>query len=110
MVEHFDPSYIILGVANGKFETHRDTETGILKSEPETKKCTDLIEKHICDRQTQNLRLKDPLESSARFWTRLGWNLPRLSIFGGPFTTPNVFAAGSGIFNCAMMHKDVYFK
>ena len=38
-----------IGVVNGKSETCRDAETGILKSEPETKKCSDLIEKHICD-------------------------------------------------------------
>ena len=38
--------------ANRKSETPK---TGILKSEPETKKCNDLIEKQICDRQTQNL-------------------------------------------------------
>ena len=50
-----------------KSETRRDAETGILKSEPDTKKCSDLIEKHICDRHTQNLRLRDPLKSSARF-------------------------------------------
>ena len=50
-----------------KSETRRDAEAGILKSEPETKKCSGLIEKHICDEQTQNLRLRDPLESSARF-------------------------------------------
>ena len=36
-----------LGVANGKSETHRDAETGILKSETETEKFSDLIEKHI---------------------------------------------------------------
>ena len=43
--------YAVIGVANGKSETCRDAETGILKSEPETKKCSDLIEKHIhvCD-------------------------------------------------------------
>ena len=35
----------------------RLAETAILKSEAETKKCSDLIEKHICDRQSQNLRL-----------------------------------------------------
>ena len=52
---------ITLRVANGKSETGRDAETGILKSEPETEKFGDLIEKHICDRQTQNLRLLDPL-------------------------------------------------
>ena len=34
-----------------KSETCRGAKTGILKSEPETKKCSDLIEKHICDRQ-----------------------------------------------------------
>ena len=49
------------GVANGKSKTHQDAETGILKSEPKTKKCSDLIEKQICDQQTQNLRLQDPL-------------------------------------------------
>ena len=38
----------MLGVANSKSETHRDVETGILKSKPETKKCSDLIEKQIC--------------------------------------------------------------
>ena len=54
-------------VAIGKSETRRDVKTGILKFEPEMKKCSDLIEKHICDQQTQNLRLRDPLESSARF-------------------------------------------
>ena len=54
-------------MANGKTESRRDAETGILKSEPETKKCGDLIEKHICDRQTQNLRLRDPLVGSAVF-------------------------------------------
>ena len=43
------------------------SETGILKSEPETKKFSDLIEKHICDRQTQNLRFRDPLVGCARF-------------------------------------------
>ena len=42
-------------------------ETGILKSKHETKKCSDLIEKHICDQQTQNLRLRDPSVGSARF-------------------------------------------
>ena len=57
----------ILGVVNGKSETHRDAETGILKFEPETKKCSDLIEKQICDQQTQNLRLRDPLVGCARF-------------------------------------------
>ena len=29
--------HAILGVANGKSETRRDAETGILKSEPETR-------------------------------------------------------------------------
>ena len=47
----------LVGVANGKSETRRDAETGTLKSETETEKFSDLIEKHICDRQTQNLRL-----------------------------------------------------
>ena len=45
-----------IGMANGKSETRRDAETVVLKFEPETKKCSDLIEKQICDRQTQNLR------------------------------------------------------
>ena len=45
----------------------RLAETGVLKSEPETKKCNDLIEKQICDRQTQNLRLRDPLVGCAKF-------------------------------------------
>ena len=44
-------------MANGKSETRRDAETGILKSETKTKKFSDLIEKHIGDQQTQNLRL-----------------------------------------------------
>ena len=74
-------------MAIGKSETRRDAEAGILKSEPETKKCSDLIEKHICDRQTQNLRLRDPLVGSARFR-----DLDRIcrEFFGGPFTTPNI--------------------
>ena len=59
--------YHLIGVMNGESETHQDAKTDILKSEPETKKCSDLIEKHICDRQTQNLRLQDPLVGSARF-------------------------------------------
>ena len=37
----------ILGVVNGKSETRRDAETGIFKSETETEKFSDLIEKHI---------------------------------------------------------------
>ena len=79
----------IVGVANGKSETRRDAKTGILKSKPETKKCTctDLIEKHICDREKQNLRLRDPLVGSARF-RDLDGICRRLSFFGGPFTTP----------------------
>ena len=55
------------GVANGKSETCQDVETGILKSESETKKCGDLIEKQICDRQTENQRFRDPLVGCARF-------------------------------------------
>ena len=31
------------------------------------KKCSDLIEKQICDRQTQNLRLQEPIVGCARF-------------------------------------------
>ena len=55
------------GMANGKSETCQDAETGILKSEPETKKCSNLIEKqinYVTDRQ--NLRLQDPLVGCAR--------------------------------------------
>ena len=59
--------YAFIGVANGKSKTHRDAEAVILKSEPKTKKCSDLVEKQICDRQTQNLRLGDPLVGCARF-------------------------------------------
>ena len=56
-------------MANGKSETRRDAETGISKPETETGKFSDLIEKHIhiCDRQTQNLRLRDPLLGCLRF-------------------------------------------
>ena len=56
-------------MANGKSETRGDAETGILKSETETKKCNDLIEKQIYDRQTQNLRFRDPFVGCARFET-----------------------------------------
>ena len=45
----------------------RLAETGILKSETEMEKFSDLIEKHICDRQTQNLRPRDPLVGCVRF-------------------------------------------
>ena len=45
----------------------RDAENGTVKSETETEKFSDLIEKQICDRQTQNLRLRDPLPDCARF-------------------------------------------
>ena len=45
----------------------RLTEIGILKSEPETKKGSHLIEKQKCDRETQNLRFRDPLVGCARF-------------------------------------------
>ena len=69
------------GVANGKSETHRDAETDVLKSEPETKKCNNFTEKQIFDRQTQNLRLRDPLVDCARF-RDLG------RICRAPFTTP----------------------
>ena len=33
-----------LVVVNGKSETRQDAETGILKSEPKTKKCSDIID------------------------------------------------------------------
>ena len=65
----------------------RLAETGILKSEPETKKCSDLIEKQICDRQTQNLRIRYPLVHCARF-RDLGRICRDFSFFRGPFTTP----------------------
>ena len=74
-------------MANGKSETCRDAETGTLKSETETEKFSDLIEKHICDRQTQNVRFRDPLLGCARFR-----DLRRICrdflFFRGPFTTP----------------------
>ena len=53
------------------------------------KKCSDLIEKHICDRQTQNLRLRDPLVGCARFQD-LGRICRDFSFFRGPFTTPTL--------------------
>ena len=47
-----------IGMANGKSETRRDAKTGTLKSETEAEfKFSDLIEKHLYDRHTQNLRL-----------------------------------------------------
>ena len=47
---YFENVAVTIGVANGmKFETHRDAETDILKSETETEKFSDLIEKHIYD-------------------------------------------------------------
>ena len=65
----------------------RLAETGILKSEPKTKKCSDLIEKQICDQQTQNLRLQDLLLDCARFQDlgRISRDIP---FFRGPFNTP----------------------
>ena len=54
----------VIGVANGESETRRDWH---FKSETETEKFSDLIEKHICDRQIQNVRLPDPLVGCARF-------------------------------------------
>ena len=79
---------VFIGVVNDKSETRQDAKTGILKSETETKKCSDLIEKQICDRQTQNLRLRDPLLAGC---TRF-WDLDRVcrdfSFFRVSFTTP----------------------
>ena len=72
---------------NGKSETCRDAETGILKSKTEIEKFSDLIEKHICDRQTQNLRLQDPLLGCVRFQD-LGRICRDFLFFRGPFTTP----------------------
>ena len=43
----------------------RVAETDVFKSETETEKLSDLIEKHICDRQIQNVRLRDPLVGCA---------------------------------------------
>ena len=67
MYKIYTSMYIIIGVANGKSETCQDVETGTLKSETEPEKFSDLIEKHICDRQTQNMRLRDPLLGCVRF-------------------------------------------
>ena len=58
-----------------------------LKSKHETKKCSDLIEKHICSRQAQNLRFRDPLVGGVRF-RDLGRICRDFSFFRGPFTTP----------------------
>ena len=80
-------------MANGKSETRRDAETGILKSEPKTKKCSDLIEKQICERQTQSLRLRDPLVGCAKF-RDLGRICRDFSFFRGPFTTPTLISRG----------------
>ena len=66
--------------------TCQDVETGILKSESETKKCGDLIEKQICDRQTENQRFRDPLVGCAR--SRRWVEFAETSIFQRPFTTP----------------------
>ena len=65
----------------------RLAETGILKSETETENFSDLIEKHICDRETQNLKLRDPLLGCARF-RDLGRICRDFSFFIGLFTTP----------------------
>ena len=62
-----------------------DAGAFILKSKHETKKCSDLIEKHICSRQAQNLRFRDPLVGGVRF-RNLG-RICRDSFFRGPFTT-----------------------
>ena len=75
----------LLGVANGKSETRRDAETGILKSESETKKWSNFMEKQICDRQKQNLRLRDPLVGCTRF-RHLGRTCRDSSFFIEPFT------------------------
>ena len=72
----------------------RLAETGVLKSESETK-CSDLIEKQICDRQKQNLRLQDPLGGCARF-RDLGRICRDFSFFRGPFTTPIIHAHDHG--------------
>ena len=74
----------------------RLAETGILKSETETETFTDLIEKLICDRQTQNLRLQDPLVGCVRF-RDLGRVCRDFSFFRGPFTTPATVSQRIGI-------------
>ena len=76
-------------MANSKSETRRDDKTGILKSETETKKCSDLIEKQICDRQTQNLRFRDPLVGCRARFRDLGRICRDFSFIRGPLTTPN---------------------
>ena len=69
-----------------KSETRRDWH---LKIRGRDKKCSDLIEKQICDRQAQNLRLRDLLVGFARF-RDLGRTCRHFSFFRGPFTTPTV--------------------
>ena len=79
----------VKGMANGKSETRRDAKTGILKSETEMEEFSDLIEKYICDQQTQNLRLGDSLLCCARF-RDLGRICRDFSIFRGPYSPPLV--------------------
>ena len=67
----------------------RLAETGILKSETETEKLSDLIEKYICDQQTQNLRLREPLLGCV-ILRDLGRICRDFSFFRGPFTTPSL--------------------
>ena len=71
-------------------DSPRLAETVILNFEPETKKCSDLvIKRQICDRQTQNLRLRDPLIGGTRF-RNLGRICRDFSFFRGPITTPHI--------------------
>ena len=72
----------------------RIAETDIFKSETKTEKFSDLIEKHICDRQIQNVRLRDLLVGCARFQD-LGRICRDFSFFREPFTTPVVCRASS---------------
>ena len=65
-----------------------DVKTDNFKSETKTEKFSDLIEKHIFDRQKQNVRLRDPLVGCARFQD-LGRICRDFLFFRGPFTTPS---------------------
>ena len=73
-------------------------EAGILKFKTETENFnSDLIEKHIYNRQTQNLRLRDPLLGCVRFQD-LGRICRDFSFFIGPFTTPIIRVYNSCLF------------
>ena len=82
-------------MVNGKSETRRDTKTGTLKSETKTKKLSDLIEKHICDQQTQNLRLRDPLVGCAIFRDLVEFG--ETSYFSGDYSPPLIMLIGPDV-------------